>query len=162
MPAPKKPNTAAATAVVRRRGQETMAAKLRDAGWLVVPPPSEPNGQAIDGIAAQDAAIDSTERVSEKVNIGPDGFAVPTYAEALAHQRERLAALTVTRSPQDIDGLCLHAKSVVQTLDGQMAEPGGYAHGVFDALCYVLGFPTTAPVTAEMIGDRLERVRRRA
>jgi len=38
MPAPKNPNTAAATAVVRRRGQETMAAKLRAAGWKVTPP----------------------------------------------------------------------------------------------------------------------------
>jgi hypothetical protein len=38
MPAPKRPNTVAATAAVRRRGQETMAAKLREAGWLVVPP----------------------------------------------------------------------------------------------------------------------------
>lgn len=38
MPAPKRPNTAAATAAVRRRGQETMAAKLRAAGWVVVPP----------------------------------------------------------------------------------------------------------------------------
>lgn len=38
MPAPKKPNTAAATAAVVRRGQETAAAKLREAGWLVVPP----------------------------------------------------------------------------------------------------------------------------
>ena len=38
MPAPKNPNTAAATAAVRRRGQETMAAKLRAAGWTVTPP----------------------------------------------------------------------------------------------------------------------------
>jgi hypothetical protein len=38
MPAPKRPNTAAATEAVRRRGQESMAAKLREAGWLVVPP----------------------------------------------------------------------------------------------------------------------------
>lgn len=38
MPAPKTPNTAAATAAVRRRGQETMAAKLRAAGWTVTPP----------------------------------------------------------------------------------------------------------------------------
>jgi hypothetical protein len=38
MPAPKRPNTAAATAAVRRRGQETMAAKLRQAGWVVTPP----------------------------------------------------------------------------------------------------------------------------
>lgn len=38
MPAPKRPNTAAATAAVRRRGSETMAAKLREAGWLAVAP----------------------------------------------------------------------------------------------------------------------------
>jgi len=38
MPAPKRPNTAAATAVIRRRGDETAAARLRKAGWLVVPP----------------------------------------------------------------------------------------------------------------------------
>lgn len=38
MPAPKRPNTAAATAAVVRRGQETMAAKLRAAGWTVIPP----------------------------------------------------------------------------------------------------------------------------
>lgn len=38
MPAPKRPNTAAATAAVRRRGDETAAARLRRHGWLVVPP----------------------------------------------------------------------------------------------------------------------------
>ncbi len=38
MPAPKRPNTAAATAVVRRRGDESAAARLRDHGWLVAPP----------------------------------------------------------------------------------------------------------------------------
>lgn len=38
MPAPRKPNTAAATAAVRRRGDVTAAARLRDHGWLVVPP----------------------------------------------------------------------------------------------------------------------------
>jgi hypothetical protein len=38
MPAPKKPNTTAATAATRRRGQETMAAKLRAAGWVCIPP----------------------------------------------------------------------------------------------------------------------------
>ena len=30
--------TAAATAAVRRRGQETKAAALREAGWLVIAP----------------------------------------------------------------------------------------------------------------------------
>lgn len=38
MPAPKNPNTRAATAATIRRGQETMAAKLRAAGWTVLPP----------------------------------------------------------------------------------------------------------------------------
>lgn len=38
MPKPNNPNTAAATAAVIRRGQETMARKLRDAGWMAIPP----------------------------------------------------------------------------------------------------------------------------
>jgi hypothetical protein len=38
MPAPNRPNTAAATAAVRRRGDETAARRLRAAGWLVLPP----------------------------------------------------------------------------------------------------------------------------
>lgn len=38
MPAPKTPNTAAATAATMRRGDETAARKLRARGWLVVPP----------------------------------------------------------------------------------------------------------------------------
>lgn len=38
MPAPKSPNTAAATAAVLRRGDETAAARLRSHGWLVIPP----------------------------------------------------------------------------------------------------------------------------
>lgn len=38
MAAPKRPNTEAATAATKRRGQESMAAKLRAAGWVVVPP----------------------------------------------------------------------------------------------------------------------------
>jgi 3-methyladenine DNA glycosylase Tag len=46
MPAPKRPNTAAATAAVRRRGQETMARRLREAGWLVVPPEQVEDTQA--------------------------------------------------------------------------------------------------------------------
>lgn len=37
MPAPKKPNTAAATAAVRRKKQDRMAAELRQAGWTVIP-----------------------------------------------------------------------------------------------------------------------------
>ncbi len=38
MPAPKRPNTAAATAAVLRRGDETAAARLRNHGWLVLSP----------------------------------------------------------------------------------------------------------------------------
>jgi hypothetical protein len=39
MAAPKTPNVAAAAAKRRRQGQETMAQKLRAAGWEVTPPP---------------------------------------------------------------------------------------------------------------------------
>lgn len=38
MPAPKNPNTAAATAAVLRRGDDTAATRLRKHGWLVIPP----------------------------------------------------------------------------------------------------------------------------
>lgn len=38
MPAPKRPNTAAATAAVKRKAQERRAAELRDAGWVVLSP----------------------------------------------------------------------------------------------------------------------------
>jgi hypothetical protein len=42
MPAPKKPNTAAATAAIaakrRRLRHERMATELREAGWTVIPP----------------------------------------------------------------------------------------------------------------------------
>jgi hypothetical protein len=42
MPRPKNPNTVEATKraaiKARRRGQETMATKLRAAGWTVTPP----------------------------------------------------------------------------------------------------------------------------
>lgn len=41
MPAPKRPNTAAATFAVVHRGHETMAKKLRAAGWVVVAPENE-------------------------------------------------------------------------------------------------------------------------
>ncbi len=38
MPAPRRPNTAAATAAVVRRAQERKANELTAVGWLVVPP----------------------------------------------------------------------------------------------------------------------------
>ena len=38
MPAPKRHNTTAATAKVVRRGDDTAAGRLREHGWLVVPP----------------------------------------------------------------------------------------------------------------------------
>jgi len=41
MAAPKRPNTAAATAVVIRKAQERKAAELRAAGWTVYPPSGE-------------------------------------------------------------------------------------------------------------------------
>lgn len=38
MPAPKNPSTAAATAAVRRKGQEAKAAALHAEGWFLVAP----------------------------------------------------------------------------------------------------------------------------
>lgn len=38
MPAPIRPNTEAATAATKRRGDDTAAARLRAAGWTVLPP----------------------------------------------------------------------------------------------------------------------------
>lgn len=38
MPAPKNPNTAAATAAVLRRGDETAAKRLYERGWYLVAP----------------------------------------------------------------------------------------------------------------------------
>lgn len=38
MPAPKRPNTAAATAAVRRAAQERKASALRAEGWVCIPP----------------------------------------------------------------------------------------------------------------------------
>ena len=41
MPAPRNPNTAAATAAVRRKAQDRKAAELRGAGWTAYPPSGE-------------------------------------------------------------------------------------------------------------------------
>ena len=62
MPAPKNPNTAAATAAVRRRGQETMAAKLRAAGWTCTPP-EQPHHY--DATSVLDAARLAVKRPSQ-------------------------------------------------------------------------------------------------
>jgi len=52
-------NTDAATAARRRIGQETAARKLREAGWLVVPPE-----RADDYVEAYDSATDRSNRNS--------------------------------------------------------------------------------------------------
>lgn len=59
MPAPKNPNTAAATAAVRRRGDETAAARLRKHGWLVIPP--EVVAQLSDDVAEQLRRVDPAQ-----------------------------------------------------------------------------------------------------
>jgi hypothetical protein len=51
MPAPKNPNTAAATAAVRRRGDETAARRLREHGWLVMPPEAATDPEAATMVA---------------------------------------------------------------------------------------------------------------
>ena len=69
MPAPRKPNTAPATAVVARRGQDVRAAHLRDAGWVVIPPgqqdklPDLPaDARVEDWLAARGLPRDATVR----------------------------------------------------------------------------------------------------
>ncbi len=59
MPAPKTPNTAAATAAVRRKKQDRMAAELRDAGWTVVPPDEADNPPTTAGKSS--ARLDGTK-----------------------------------------------------------------------------------------------------
>ncbi len=51
MPPPKNPNTAAATAKNRRKGDETAAARLRGHGWLVVAP------EVLDDLSPELAAL---------------------------------------------------------------------------------------------------------
>lgn len=51
MPAPKVPNTAAATRTIIRKGQETQARKLREAGWIVIPPEASADGCDCAGTA---------------------------------------------------------------------------------------------------------------
>ncbi len=55
MPAPIRPNTAAATAAVRRRGDLTAAARLAAAGWTVTPPRDQP--EAVEELAAVRASL---------------------------------------------------------------------------------------------------------
>lgn len=62
MPAPKNPNTAAATAAAVRRGQETAAAKLRAAGWTVTPPPAGRPATASDRLRAAITTRNAAER----------------------------------------------------------------------------------------------------
>lgn len=45
MGTPKTPNTGAATETNKRRGDETAATRLREKGWLVVPPEHLPDGR---------------------------------------------------------------------------------------------------------------------
>jgi hypothetical protein len=64
MPAPRRPNTIAATAARRRRGQETMADKLRRAGWDVRAPEHFPS-RAVAGITT-DAGVPTLRREAEQ------------------------------------------------------------------------------------------------
>lgn len=48
MPAPKRPNTAAANEATRRRGDRTAAARLKARGWAVLPPDAEDDQDLLD------------------------------------------------------------------------------------------------------------------
>jgi hypothetical protein len=62
MPAPKTPNTAAATATRRRRGDQTAAQRLRGAGWVVLSP--EQVAQLPDDMRAH---LDMPEGITDEV-----------------------------------------------------------------------------------------------
>lgn len=57
MPRPHSPNTAAATAAVRRKAQDRKAEELREAGWLVVAPDDLTYREAVDQLNDQHFAI---------------------------------------------------------------------------------------------------------
>lgn len=57
MPAPKRPNTAAATAAVVRKAQDRKAEELREAGWLVVAPDNLTYREAVDRLNDRHYAI---------------------------------------------------------------------------------------------------------
>lgn len=57
MPAPKKPNTSRATETNRRRGDETAAVRLREHGWLVVPPEHLHDGRGTVAYLATEAGV---------------------------------------------------------------------------------------------------------
>ncbi len=102
MPAPKRPNTTAATEAVRRRGQETMAARLREAGWTVIPPGL---GRLEDAMAA--CTVRLTRETTSPRN--------QTWAQVTAN---RLTADDIIRETIEItvDG---DAVTEVYTVDGR-------------------------------------------
>jgi hypothetical protein len=81
MPAPKRPNTAAATAAVIRKAQDRKAAELREAGWLVVPP--ERLGDLVRTLASPadaPAAAGRGEAVAEVLAAASRGLAAPAVS----------------------------------------------------------------------------------
>jgi hypothetical protein len=89
MPAPKNPNTAAATAAVRRRGDETAAARLRAHGWFAVPPwiANELRAEIAEMIAdwwgrsATEADCDLAQQIIDRIQCDDDStrHRDPTY-----------------------------------------------------------------------------------
>lgn len=63
----------------------------------------------------------------------------------------------VSKTADEVDGLCRRAKSVVQEVDADHPEIPSYAHGVYDALRWVLGYSYRnesfgiSPLTAKQI-----------
>lgn len=74
MPAPKNPNTTAATTARIRAGQETAATRLRSAGWTVRPPEEDPVPDA-PGLYLSDTIADDSLFHS----LGDNAVALWTY-----------------------------------------------------------------------------------
>lgn len=77
-----EPRTAKATEAVVRRGQETKAAKLREVGWLVIPP-----DEVEKAVAALDA-IDPDD--PEAAHQRADGVLLALAGDAVAKAYRRL------------------------------------------------------------------------
>lgn len=92
MPAPRRPNTEAATAAVRRKAQDRKADELRAAGWMVSPP----NADGTDAISAPHPPIEAL-RVHQSVTNVLSQW-TPTVHRLV---RDRIAALMEAHGPYE-------------------------------------------------------------
>lgn len=99
MGVPKSPNTAAATAAVKRRGDETAATRLRAAGWTVTPPEDETPAVRVKGAPLVVLSrAEARALLTALVAVASDDDIYPT-------QREDEAARRAYRKLQNTEGI---------------------------------------------------------